>query len=155
MNDKQVLSESYYLEFLEKYPYMAFKIPEKFLTLELVEKCFNETLKNYITEINNFSSEDEKKIKQEELEKIKLQEIVIRNEKVKLLLFNLNKMIGFDCEIKNLKDSLNVPIEKYCNLENELIVMDEKLYNNTIKFINSIRINKQDKESIIKLCKCL
>ena len=134
---------------------MAFKIPEKFLTLELVEKCFNETLKNYITEINNFSSEDEKKIKQEELEKIKLQEIVIRNEKVKLLLFNLNKMIGFDCEIKNLKDSLNVPIEKYCNLENELIVMDEKLYNNTIKFINSIRINKQDKESIIKLCKCL
>lgn len=99
--------------------------------------------------------EDEKKIKQEELEKIKLQEIVIRNEKIKLLLFNLNKMIGFDCEIKNLKDSLNVPIEKYCNLENELIVMDEKLYNNTIKFINSIRINKQDKESIIKLCKCL
>ena len=64
-------------------------------------------------------------------------------------------MSFFDCLIKNLKDSLNEPIEKYCNLQTENIVLNEELYNNAIKFINSIRINLQHKESIIELCKCL
>jgi hypothetical protein len=93
--------------------------------------------------------------KQQELEKIKLQEIEVRNEKVKLLIYNLNKMAGFDSGIKNLKDSLNEPIKKYCSVDTEFVIVDKIIYNDTIKFINSIRISLQDKESIISLCKCL
>ena len=99
--------------------------------------------------------EEENAIKLKELEKNKLQEIEIRREGVKLLLFNLNKMSTFDSKIKILKEILEEPIRKYCSLESKQILLGNEIYNDTIKFINSIRINSQDKEFINGLCKCL
>lgn len=134
--------------------------PDEFIELvEMMEIVKTQSIleeKNRIErELKVKKIEEENYAKQQQLEKIKLQEIEFRNEKVKLLLFNLNKMAGFDSGIKNLKDLLNEPIKKYCNIDTEFVILNENLYNNTIKFINSIRISLQDRESIIKICKCL
>lgn len=99
--------------------------------------------------------EEENIIKQQELEKIKLEEIEIRSEKIKLLLFNLNRMSSFDSKIKNLKESLQESIVKYNDLTTEYIILNNDIYNDTRKFINSIRINSQDKELITELFRSL
>ena len=98
---------------------------------------------------------EEKKIKKEnelklkELEEVKLQEKELRHHSIKLLQLNLTKMANFDSGIKDLKEKLEEPIKKYCELETHKIIMSDDIYNDVIKFINSIRIGSHDKELII------
>ena len=134
--------------------------PDEFIELiEMMEIIKNQSIqeenKRIQKELELKKIQEENEIKQKELELLKIQEINTRNEQVKLLLFNLNKISGYDCEIKNLKNNLELPVNKYCNLETDQILMDENVYTNTIKFIKSIRMGLQDKETLLKKCKYL
>lgn len=96
--------------------------------------------------------EEEIYLKKKEEEEKKAKQYIIREKKVYILNFNLNKVGGFDNKIKYLKEELKGPIEKYLNSETEFICLSEELYGDVIKFINSIRISKEDKENILGIC---
>jgi hypothetical protein len=134
--------------------------PDEFIELiEMMEIIKNQSIqeenKRIQKELELKKIQEENEIKQKELELLKIQEINSRNEHVKLLLFNLNKISGYDCEIKNLKNNLESPVDKYCNLETDQILLNDNVYTNTIKFIKSIRMGLQDKETLLNICKCL
>lgn len=95
--------------------------------------------------------EEVKKIN--ELENIKILQIQLREDKLYVLKLNLNKISLIDLETKILKEHLDLPLKNYINLESEFIILDIEIANKFIKFLNSIRIKKEDKENLINLCK--
>ena len=101
-----------------------------------------------ITEENNRII---KELELKEFEIFKIKEIESRQNNIKLLELNLTKISIFDSRIKNLKEKLDEPIKKYYDLEIDKIILSNDIYEETIKFINSIRINHQNRELIIKL----
>jgi len=72
---------------------------------------------------------------------------------IKQLTINLNKLSIFDSKIKIIKEELEIPINKYINLETDFIEISKELYKNTIEFINSLRFDKESKEKIIYILK--
>lgn len=134
--------------------------PDEFLELvDLMEVIKAQSL---VEEADRIQKElEKKKIKEQNelklklLEENKLEEIKLRQANIKLLQVNLSKMANFDPRTKNLKEKLGEPIEKYCQLENHKIILQEDIYNELVKFIGSIRISSQDKELIIGLFKII
>lgn len=91
--------------------------------------------------------------KQKELQEQQTYEINLRNENIKPLLMNLNKISGFDVKINTLKQNIMTPINEFCSLNTDYILLSDELYNETLKFINSIRIKPTEKTQILQLCK--
>lgn len=96
--------------------------------------------------------EELKKIKEEE-EEIKNIEIKKRESQLNVLIFNLNKLSFLDIHTKNLKIDLEVHINKFIGLETNYIELKYELYEKICKFINSIRIDKENKQQILSLIK--
>lgn len=93
--------------------------------------------------------------KQKELQEQQTNEINLRNENIKPLLMNLNKISGFDSKISTLKQNILLPINNFCSLETNNILLSEELYNEIFKFINSIRIKPTEKTQILELFKII
>ena len=138
--------------------------------IELDEDLKNKTLKflnsirikkedkeNIIGLLNHVNVKDQNKLRsieeEQDITNIKKQRIELKNNLLNELMFNLTKMSSMDPDSKLLKEQLTIPINKFIELETELIELDEDLKNKTLKFLNSIRIKKEDKENIINLLK--
>ena len=81
------------------------------------------------------------------------QEIKLRTNNLSVLYFNLNKISVIDKETIVLKELLEFPINQYINLKTICVELSDELYERLIKFLNSIRIKKEDKELLVGLCK--
>ena len=81
------------------------------------------------------------------------EEIKFRENNLIVLHFNLNKISMIDKETFVLKELLEIPISKYTYLKSPDIELDTDVYDRLLKFLNSIRIKKEDKELLIKLFK--
>lgn len=97
----------------------------------------------------------EEKIEKKKLEEEKLDKIKFRQELLSLLMLNLNKLSLFDNKIKTIKDEIEPIINKYINLEIEYIELNNESSENLIKFLNSIRISRENKDNILKLLKII
>ena len=106
-----------------------------------------------IRELENLKILEDELKKINELENIKILQIQLRENKLSVLKLNLNKISLIDHDTKILKEYLDLPLKNYINLESEFIILDIEIANKFIKFLNSIRIKKEDKENLINLCK--
>lgn len=101
--------------------------------------------------------EEEERIKREnekkEMNERNDKEIRLRETKLSVLNFNLNKLGSIDKEIYELKKQLTEPIGRFISLQTNLIELDLETGEKLIKFLNSIRIKKEDKDMIISLYK--
>ena len=61
---------------------------------------------------------------------------------------DLNKLIKFDKDIKQLYDVLYPIIEAYCDLHILNFELDEKTYDKVFKFLGTIRINKNTLDTL-------
>jgi len=96
--------------------------------------------------------QEKKRIEEEEKKQI---QIKFRQDLLEIIIINLNKLSSVDSQTKNLKNELELPIGKFIGLESNFIELEENLSKQLIKFINSIRIIKENKESIINLIKII
>lgn len=111
---------------------------------------------NYINIINDNKMKilnKEKEDKEKEIEK--LNKIKLRQENVEILIHNLNRLSIFEVKIKNLKDEIELPLNKYIQLETDSIELNEKLEQKIKIFINSIRITKDTKDIILNALKII
>jgi hypothetical protein len=99
--------------------------------------------------VNNMETIKEQSIKEEQDRINKLEEknnnIKCRKDLVEILIINLNKLSIIDSKTKNLKEHLNIPINKYINLETDFIeINNDEIFTKFIEFVKSIRIEKKD-----------
>jgi len=65
-----------------------------------------------------------------------------RREKFRDLLINMNKLLKFDKDIKELYDFIYPIIESYCEQYISNYDVDEKTYDKIFKFLGTIRVSK-------------
>ena len=75
-------------------------------------------------------------------------EINERREKFRGLLLNINKLIRFDKDIKEIYEIIEPIIESYCNQYIEYVELDEDTYDKIFKVIGTIRTNKKNIENL-------
>jgi len=85
------------------------------------------------------------------LQKKNEETILIRKLKFSNLLNILDRLSGFDKQIKNLKNIIINSIEDFINLKCDKIIISENEKDNFMKFINSIRIVNEDKKYILNV----
>ena len=90
------------------------------LQQEISSKYEEEIIKNYHNEINE------------------------RREKFGGLLLDINKLIRFDKDIKEIYEIIEPIIESYCNQYIEYVELDEDTYDRIFKVIGTIRTNKKN-----------
>lgn len=93
------------------------------------------------------------KKEQEEKNRIiieKKTEIINRQKIISTLDKYFKKLIFFDNEVKQIKIELDESINKYINLETEYIELDKNLHSRFNKFIDSVRIESEEKNFIFK-----
>jgi hypothetical protein len=113
------------------------------LYLSLQEKSIQEN----INKINNLYEE---KIKNEYITELNKRKEIFYN-----LLFELNKLIKYDKEIKEIYEIIEPVIDAYCNQYIEYYEIDEITYEKIFKVIGTIRTNKNIVESLKNiLIKC-
>lgn len=94
------------------------------------------------------------KMKETELEEKKIIQINERKTLIEKLLQHLNKLSLMDNDTKILKNEIQQSINDYLNLNTNFINVDtQDLSSKFIKFINSVRIEKENREKIISLIK--
>ena len=71
-------------------------------------------------------------------------EINERREKFGGLLLDINKLIRFDKDIKEIYEIIEPIIESYCNQYIEYVELDEDTYDRIFKVIGTIRTNKKN-----------
>ena len=71
-------------------------------------------------------------------------EINKRREKFGGLLLDINKLIRFDKDIKEIYEIIEPIIESYCNQYIEYVELDEDTYDRIFKVIGTIRTNKKN-----------
>ena len=71
-------------------------------------------------------------------------EINERREKFVGLLLDINKLIRFDKDIKEIYEIIEPIIESYCNQYIEYVELDEDTYDRIFKVIGTIRTNKKN-----------
>ena len=89
------------------------------LQQEISSKYEEEIIQNYYNEINE------------------------RREKFGGLLLDINKLIRFDKDIKEIYEIIEPIIESYCNQYIEYVELDEDTYDRIFKVIGTIRTNKK------------
>ena len=100
------------------------------LYLSLQEKTTQEN-------INKLNDLYEEKVKNEYITEMNKRKDVFYN-----LLFELNKLIKYDKEIKEIYEIIEPVIDAYCNQYIEYYEIDEITYNKIFKIIGTIRTNK-------------
>ena len=70
-------------------------------------------------------------------------EINERREKFGGLLLDINKLIRFDKDVKEIYEIIEPIIESYCNQYIEFVELDEDTYDKIFKVIGTIRTNKK------------
>ena len=78
-------------------------------------------------------------------------EINERREKFVGLLLDINKLIRFDKDIKEIYEIIEPIIESYCNQYIEYVELDEETYDKIFKVIGTIRTNKKNIELLQKI----
>jgi len=78
-------------------------------------------------------------------------EINERREKFGGLLLDINKLIRFDKDIKEIYEIIEPIIESYCNQYIEYVELDEETYDKIFKVIGTIRTNKKNIELLQKI----
>lgn len=96
-----------------------------------------------------------KKLEIDRLKEEKNTQIKTRQNMLEILFINLNKLSSIDIKTKSLKNELELPINKFIELETEYVELDESLGEKIIKFINSIRMIKENKEKLLNLIKII
>lgn len=96
-------------------------------------------------------------IKLEEDKQNKINEInqIEKNKRINILeiiIFNLKKILVFDKSIDKLKTDLEKPFDDFKNLSSDNIILNHQIHQDFLKFINSIRINKDNKEILLNYC---
>jgi hypothetical protein len=71
-----------------------------------------------------------------------------RREKFRDLLINMNKLLKFDKDIKELYDFIYPIIEAYCEQYISNYAVDEKTYDKIFKFLGTIRVSKNLLDSL-------
>ena len=94
------------------------------LQQEISSKYEEEIIKNYHNEINE------------------------RREKFGGLLLDINKLIRFDKDIKEIYEIIEPIIESYCNQYIEYVELDVDTYDKIFKVIGTIRTNKKNLENL-------
>jgi len=122
--------------------------------------CFVDTIEIIKTqsikeEHERINKKLEKKRLEEKEEEEKNIQIKIRQNLLEILILNLNKLCTFDIQIKSLKKELELPINRFIELETENIELEKSLGEKINKFINSIRIIKENKEKLLNLIKII
>lgn len=108
------------------------------------EKQMDEALYLSLQEIKQ-----QEKISQQYEEEIITQynnELNSRKEKFQQLLFDMNKLIKFDKDIKDVYEIIESIIETYCSQYTEAVILDDITYNKIFKVIGTIRTNKNTVE---------
>lgn len=100
------------------------------LYLSLQEKSIQEN----INKLNNLYEE---RIKNEYINELNKRKSIFYN-----LLFELNKLIKYDKEIKEIYEIIEPVIDAYCNQYIEYYEIDEITYDKIFKIIGTMRINK-------------
>jgi hypothetical protein len=83
---------------------------------------------------------------EEELKKEYLNEVIKRREKFKLFILDLNKLIKFDKEIKEIYNIIEPIIDNYCTQYIEICKIDIITYDKIFETLNKTRANKQGLE---------
>jgi hypothetical protein len=117
-----------------------------------VEKLVEDTRSNYEKEIDDalYISMKEYK-KQQECYDIYEEQIMEeyvnlcakRKEIFEVFLFNLNRLIKYDKEIKEILDIIDPIIESYCNQYIEFVILDELTYDKIFNTLDKVRLNRQ------------
>jgi len=102
-----------------------------------LQDCINEN------QINNFY--------EDEIITNYLNEISVRREKFYKLIFDLNKLIRFDKDIKEVYEIIEPIIDAYCNQYIQHYEVDEITYDKIFKIIGTIRIDKKNIELLQKV----
>jgi hypothetical protein len=71
-------------------------------------------------------------------------EINSRREKFQQLLLDMNKLMRFDKDIKEMYEIIEPIIESYCNQYIEFVELDVDTYDKIFKVIGTIRTNKKN-----------
>lgn len=97
--------------------------------------------------------EEERKLKLEEENK-RIKEIEIRKNSINKFTFNLNKLSPIDIKTKLLKEQIEIHINNYLELKTEYIELNsDEIFYDLNKFINSIRMTKEEKDIILNKIK--
>ena len=115
------------------------------------ERLIEDTRSDFEKEMDNAINESMKEI--EEQQKIQdkyekelldefLNESIKRRDQFKKLLFDLNKLIKYDKEIKEIYEMVEPIIELYCNQYIEFINFDQTTHEKIFNVLNKIRIDK-------------
>ena len=75
-------------------------------------------------------------------------EIISRKEKFQQLLLDMNKLMRFDKDIKEIYEIIEPIIESYCNQYIEYVELDVDTYDKIFKVIGTIRTNKKNLENL-------
>ena len=92
---------------------------------------------------------------EEEIIKNYKDEIIMRKEKFQQILLDMNKLIRFDKDIKEVYEIIEPIIESYCNQCIEFVELDIDTYDRIFKVIGTIRTDKKNIEllkTIINVC---
>jgi len=112
--------------------------------IQLKEALYLSLQENSIQEnINKLNNLYEEKIKNEYIN-----ELIKRKELFYTLLFEFNKLIKYDKEIKEIYEIIEPVIDAYCNQYIEYYEIDEITYDKIFKVIRTIRTNKNIIESL-------
>lgn len=79
------------------------------------------------------------------------QEVTKRRDEFKGLLFDLQKLVRFDADIKNVYDILDPLLESYANQFFETCELDDATYSQIFRVLNKIRTNKEPIERLKKI----
>jgi len=107
-----------------------------------------------ISKKDYINKENEEKMRTENEEKNKIEK-TNREKIIKIILNNFKKLSYYDNEIKQIQFDTNKPIQKFLNLETECIEFNLDLSIRFYKFINSIRIEQEEKTNIFNVCKVI
>jgi len=88
---------------------------------------------------------------EEELIKNFHKESIKRKEKFTNFLFNLNRLIRFDKEIKDIYEIIGPIIESYCSQAIEVCELDIKTHEKIFTTLSTIRTNKENIELLRKI----
>jgi len=75
-------------------------------------------------------------------------ETIERKNKFSSLLMDVNRLIRFDKNFKEIYEIIEPIIESYCNQYIENIELDEVTYDTIFKFLGTIRTNKSNIENL-------
>lgn len=75
-------------------------------------------------------------------------EIIERKNKFASLLLDINKLLRFDKDLKEIYEIIEPIIDSYCNQYIEFLELDEITYDKIFKVLGTIRTNKSNIENL-------